>query len=78
MIRYALRCDHGHEFEEWFANMADYDDRKSELTCPDCGSGTVEKAIMAPNVGKARAAAPPPPCGAPACSRGGCAMAGFD
>lgn len=78
MIRYALRCDCGHEFQEWFENMADYDTRKPELACPACGARTVHKAIMAPNVGKAKAgpAMPmPAPCGAPQCSGGGCAMA---
>ena len=25
MIRYALHCDKGHEFESWFANSAAYD-----------------------------------------------------
>ncbi len=76
MIRYALRCTKGHEFDEWFANMAEYDDRRAELTCPECGEGGVEKAIMAPRLGKARAAEPTPaPCGLPACASGQCAFA---
>ena len=50
MIRYALSCDGGHAFESWFANSAAYDKqlKRGLVTCPLCGSGTVEKAIMAP------------------------------
>ena len=69
MIRYTLRCDCGHEFDEWFDNMNAYDRGKSDgtLNCPSCGGHQVSKAIMAPRVAKTRAAAPPPPCGAAAC-----------
>lgn len=74
MIRYALRCDCGHEFDRWFDNMADYDARKADggIDCPSCGGTKVAKAIMAPNVGKKDAPAPLPP----SCSPGGCARAG--
>ncbi|WP_029007224.1 DUF1178 family protein [Azospirillum halopraeferens] len=79
MILYALRCDCGHEFDEWFDNMADYDARKGAIACPSCGGTKVEKAIMAPSVGKARAAAaaPPPACNPAGCSNAGCPMAQF-
>ena len=52
MIRYALHCDKGHEFETWFANSAAYDKqaKRSLVTCPICGSAKVEKAIMAPRL----------------------------
>ncbi|WP_298915821.1 DUF1178 family protein [uncultured Algimonas sp.] len=52
MIKYDLTCAHGHAFEGWFASMGDYDDQKESglLSCPECGSGSVEKAIMAPAV----------------------------
>lgn len=74
MIRYALYCsDCGHEYEEWFENMADYDAKKSSgISCPSCGGGKVAKAIMAPSVGKSKAAAP----AAAACAPGGCANMG--
>ena len=76
MIRYALRCGCGHEFDEWFASMADYDDRRADLRCPECGGAEIGKAIMAPSLGRPRAAAPAPlPCGAPACAGGHCAFA---
>lgn len=73
MIKYALRCECGHEFEDWFDNMADFDAKKgSSLVCPACGGQQVSKAIMAPRVGKSQAAAPIPA----GCNPGGCANAG--
>lgn len=52
MIRYALVCDHGHEFEGWFGASADFDDQQARglLECPACGSRSVRKQIMAPAV----------------------------
>ncbi|MBS0331329.1 MAG: DUF1178 family protein, partial [Proteobacteria bacterium] len=50
MIRYALLCEHGHEFEGWFGASSDFDDQQARglLECPICGSKGVRKAIMAP------------------------------
>lgn len=75
MILYTLRCAHDHHFEQWFDNSADFDAKKADgaLVCPECGETTVDKAIMAPNVGKA-AAAPAPACTPMGC--GGCQFAG--
>jgi len=55
MIRYALVCERGHDFESWFQDSAAYDKQaKRELvTCPQCGSAKVEKAIMAPRLSAA-------------------------
>ncbi len=52
MIRYALACDQGHDFEAWFSASADYDDQlgRGLLACPICGSAGVGKQIMAPAV----------------------------
>ena len=52
MIRYALACDAGHRFESWFGDSADFDGLAGRglVTCPDCGSAHVAKAIMAPAV----------------------------
>jgi len=52
MIRYALKCEHEHEFEAWFSNSAAFDEQKAKgfVECPHCGSLKVEKAIMAPMV----------------------------
>ena len=52
MIRYALACEKGHTFESWFADSAAYDKqvKRKLIACPHCGSGKVEKAIMAPRL----------------------------
>ena len=52
MIRYALSCDHDHDFEGWFASSADYDDQQGRglIECPVCASKQVRKQIMAPAV----------------------------
>jgi hypothetical protein len=72
MIKYALRCERGHEFESWFKNSAGYDNQRKRglIACPGCGSAKVEKAIMAPRLARnespraepqpAAATAPPP------------------
>ena len=66
MIRYSLNCTDGHVFESWFQNSAAFDKQKKRglVTCPICGSGKVEKAIMAPQLVRTdveRPAAPMPP-----------------
>ena len=62
MIRYALLCEHDHDFEGWFGASADYDDQSARglIGCPACGSRGVKKQIMAPAVAgtKAQKAAP--------------------
>lgn len=54
MIRYALVCDNGHEFESWFPSGEAYDgQRKTGLvSCPMCDSKNIEKQIMAPSVAR--------------------------
>jgi hypothetical protein len=54
VIRYALVCDRDHSFETWFANSDAYDSqaKRGLVTCPVCGSPKVEKAIMAPRLGR--------------------------
>lgn len=56
MIRYALSCDHGHEFEGWFGSSADFDDQQGRglLECPVCATKAVRKQIMAPALVGAR------------------------
>ncbi len=63
MIRYALICEHQHDFESWFQNSAAYEKqaRRGLVTCPVCGSAKVEKAIMAPRLSSARDDAPEAP-----------------
>ena len=52
MIRYTLSCKKGHEFESWFPSADAFDALSSigKITCPECGSKEVEKALMAPGV----------------------------
>lgn len=52
MIRYALVCEHYHEFEGWFGASADFDDQQARglLECPVCATKAVRKQIMAPAV----------------------------
>ena len=52
MIRYALICQQGHQFESWFQDSATYDKqaKRGLVSCPHCGSAKVEKAIMAPRL----------------------------
>jgi hypothetical protein len=69
MIRYHLRCERGHPFESWFQSSSTYDSqvKRKLVSCPSCGSTKVEKAIMAPQIGRKRkdGAAPQPPETAP-------------
>ena len=77
MIKYALVCDKGHDFESWFQDSAAYDKqvKKKLVTCPMCDSAKVEKAIMAPRLARTDkqsvrvasepAATPPPTPAAP-------------
>jgi len=62
MIRFALKCEENHQFESWFKSGESFEQLKASalVTCPDCGSADVEKAIMAPQVVPGRAAATQP------------------
>lgn len=74
MIVYDLHCEAGHRFEGWFGSSSDFDDQcnRGLVTCPECGSGTVAKAPMAPavapkgNSAVAQSARAPAPAPAPA------------
>ncbi|MCB1478284.1 MAG: DUF1178 family protein [Rhodobiaceae bacterium] len=52
MIRYALCCGNGHDFEAWFSGSADFDAQAARglVGCAVCGSTDVHKALMAPSV----------------------------
>jgi hypothetical protein len=53
MIRYALKCQEGHEFESWFQSASAFDvlDKAGHLSCAICGAADVKKSLMAPRVG---------------------------
>ncbi len=54
MIKYRLVCAEGHEFEAWFRDSADYDQQEKAalVSCPECGTMEVRKAIMAPAIAR--------------------------
>jgi hypothetical protein len=60
MIRYALICAQGHDFEAWFGSGSAFEEQAREraLSCPQCGSLEVVKAPMAPAVRRRRAGSP--------------------
>jgi hypothetical protein len=54
MIVFDLQCEQKHVFEIWFGSTSDYEDQRARklVSCPYCGSTTVEKALMAPRLSK--------------------------
>jgi hypothetical protein len=61
MILFTLRCAQGHEFEGWFRDNDTFEAQQEagEIACPDCGERAVEKALMAPRLGRSRDDTPP-------------------
>lgn len=57
MIRYTLHCDNGHQFDSWFRSSDAYDSlrKAGQVSCLQCGSTSVDKALMAPAVATAEA-----------------------
>lgn len=53
MIRYALHCKNGHDFESWFQSGDAFEKlhRAGMVTCSVCGGDEVEKSLMAPRIG---------------------------
>jgi hypothetical protein len=56
MILFELKCGGGHTFEAWFRNGDNYESQVAagEVACPTCGDARIEKAPMAPRIGKSR------------------------
>ncbi len=54
MIKFALRCANGHDFESWFQSGAAFDAQSSSglVACPICQTTSVAKAIMAPSLAR--------------------------
>jgi hypothetical protein len=61
MILFTLRCASGHQFEAWFRDGDGFEaqHKAGEITCPECGDAQVEKALMAPRIGRSRDKSPP-------------------
>lgn len=59
MIRYALHCPSGHDFDSWFQSAGALDTLLTSgmVTCPVCGVAQVTKSLMAPTVVAARSTA---------------------
>lgn len=56
MIRYALRCDHGHDFDGWFRSSEGFETLRDagQVACAECGSVRVDRGLMAPAVTEQR------------------------
>jgi hypothetical protein len=54
VILYRLICADGHEFDAWFRNSATFDRQaaKGVLSCPNCNSDQVTKAMMSPRINR--------------------------
>ena len=61
MILFTLRCARGHEFEGWFRDGDGFETQQKagEIACPECSDTSVEKAVMAPRLGRSRETVPP-------------------
>ncbi len=68
MIVYRLICAEGHEFDGWFRDSAAYDAqaKAGAVECPECGTRSVQKALMAPNLGAGTRKRDPEPVKQPA------------
>jgi len=62
MIKFTLKCEHDHLFDSWFQSAGAYDKLSNAglVTCAVCGSGDVEKTLMAPRVHDSRSRATAP------------------
>ncbi|WP_131577864.1 DUF1178 family protein, partial [Paracoccus nototheniae] len=59
MIRYALRCDKGHDFDGWFRSSEGFETMRDagQVACATCGSARVDRALMTPAVSEGQAPA---------------------
>jgi hypothetical protein len=57
MIHYQLRCGQDHGFDGWFKDSASFEKqaKRGLIECPECGGTDVERALMAPALGKREA-----------------------
>lgn len=52
MIKYILKCENDHEFENWLSNSEEFEKLKKKklLECIYCNTKNVNKSIMAPMI----------------------------
>ena len=62
MILYQLRCPSEHQFEGWFRNSDAFEAQQKahEIACPVCGDSNIDRALMAPAVGRKSNSLPDP------------------
>ncbi len=62
MIHYQLRCGQAHGFDGWFKDSTSFEKqaKRGLIECPECGGTDVERALMAPALGRRDVAAPAP------------------
>ena len=60
MIVFDLGCDNEHRFEGWFSSTAEFERQQNEhlLSCPLCGSTTINRLMTAARVNTGRATPP--------------------
>lgn len=63
MIRYALRCKEGHDFDGWFRSSEGFETMLAagQVACTICGATDVAKSLMAPAVPAERPITAGPP-----------------
>ena len=73
MIHYQLQCSRSHAFDGWFKDSTSFEKqaKRGLIECPECGGTDVQRALMAPALGRRdiapmAVAAPEPPAEAPA------------
>ncbi len=62
MIHYQLRCGQAHGFDGWFKDSTSFEKqaKRGLIECPECGGTDVERALMAPALGRRDVAAAEP------------------
>ena len=72
MIHYQLRCAADHAFDGWFKDSAAFEAqaKRGLIACPECADTRINRALMAPSIGRKRVtvdqAGAPDPAPAPA------------
>lgn len=62
MIHYQLQCGQAHGFDGWFKDSASFEKQAKLglIECPECGGTDVDRALMAPALGRRDASLPVP------------------
>ena len=52
MIKYSLECNQSHTFDAWFSDSLNFEkqNKKNQISCPNCSSLIIKKSIMAPSI----------------------------